>query len=1100
MRETFIILMFMFLSLSLGMKLNVLNAQGTVEIGIGSDATCDYLPVRTSYSYSVTQQIYTANELAGLNGNYITSVSFYSIGQVVTRKLDVYLLNTDIAYFANMVNIGTETSPVFSGDVQIADNGWTTIAFDKPFLYNTGGNIILCVYDHTESSPSAPYPVFKVYDSVEEGKSRALYCFTDDVNGFSLSGISGIPSSSASYNNQVKFTYSPYDKYVFIYQESADFDNVRLGNYWTEREPVSNNVDVKVKAVGTTIENISCNNDFFALSYNLNTNPFTLNVSYNQEQSEADEYTGTITIKAVGVENVQIPVSVKFYEPVQGDVLEKAICVRNNENIFEHKSSTGSIYDDYILPGEENEDGKANDAVYEFTLARECNVAANVIGTNGNVAVYKAETFDPENLQEEKHGPSYDNNFYVGPPKTFIFDFDDNGDLSDFTLIEKDITSPNDNFNWDIESPSGMYGRALVSYSYNNVKKIKAANNIIVTNQKYIISESSQLSFDAKCHSKSDADYVKIEVSKDKENFIYLTTATPGFGELSTVEVNIGDIFREKGLEYGEYHIALHHEEDYKMYVIVDNIKLTCDDTSESSNRVADINGKCPAGTYYLVAAAEGDFTLNLSIEAVASVFKGTVDSSWEKGANWSKGSVPGEGDDIVIDAQAELSSEANINYLNIRAGGLTLNAGAALTVDGTITDYNKENGSIVINDGAQVFQENEGVKASFNMNIINPNNWSEHKDGWQLISSPLLNAETSAFATIGNDNDYDLYKYDGLKELEWRNYKETDEFDEVFVSGCAYLASYQEKEMATFAGTLNYATSFSQDFSYSNLDPNIYMANFHLVGNPFTFDMNMAQAQYTNLVSGYAALNSTGSAFSYFTSGTIPVGDGFFVKAKADNASFSYYMNAKRSRGDEVNSINVIATGKAGSDNVVIRFAGKEEGFDKLQNFNNEIATVYVSEGNRDYGIYNCESDVKEIGLNFKAEQMGNYTISVKPEGKFQSITLIDRFTGVETDMLLEDYNFIATSGSNHERFILKLGGEQQTTDDDQFVYQSGEELVIDAEGAIQIIDMMGRVVYSNEHSNGNDRISVSEFDNAAYIVRVVNEEGVKVQKVVVY
>lgn len=1089
MRKTFIILMFMFLSLSLGMKLNVLNAQGTVEVGMGSDATSSELPTQTKFSYSVTQQIYTADELAGLNGNYITSVSFYSIGQVVTRKLDVYLLNTDIEYFANMVNIGTETSPVFSGDVQIADNGWTTIAFDEPFLY-TSGNIILCVYDHTGSSPKT-YPVFKVYNSAGEGSNRrALFCSTDDVSGFSLSGISGIPSSSAPYNNQVKFTYSPYDKYIFTYQESADFDNVRLGNYWTEREPVSKNVDVKVKAVGTTIENISCNKDFFALSYDLNTNPFTLNVSYNQEQSEADEYTGTITIEAVGVEDVQIPVSVKFYEPVKGDVWEEAICVSSNENIFEHKSSTGSIYDDYILPGEENEDGKANDAVYEFTLARECNVAANVIGTNGNVAVYKAEKIDPENLQEEKHGPSYDNNFYVGPSKTFLFDFDNN-DISDFTLIDKD----GDGNGWGIwKTYSGEY--KLVSSSYSG--GVLYPDNYVYTKDTYLITETSQLKYLVNGVGGSVDHYSVVILSENGDESIVFEEDYKEGSKQNERTIKLSQ-YAGKVVHIGFRHYNCNGINGY--HIDIDNFELTYDDTSESSNRVADINGKCPAGTYYLVAAAEGDFTLNLSIEAVASVFKGTVDSSWEKGANWSKGSVPGEGDDIVIDAQAELSSEANINYLNIRAGGLKLNAGAALTVDGTITDYN-ENGSIVINDGAQVFQENEGVKASFNMNIINPNNWSEHKDGWQLISSPLLNAETSAFATIGNDNDYDLYKYDGLKELEWRNYKEADEFDEVFVSGCAYLASYQEEEMATFAGTLNYATSFSQDFSYSNLDPNIYMANFHLVGNPFTFDMNMAQAKYTNLVSGYAALNSTGSAFSYFTStsGTIPVGDGFFVKVKADEASFSYDMNAKRSRGDEVNSINVIATGKAGSDNVIICLEGKKEGFDKLQNFNSEIATIYVSEDNKNYGIYNCESDIKEIGLNFKAEQMGNYTISVKPEGEFQSITLIDRFTGVETDMLLEDYNFIATSGSNHERFILKLCGEQQTTDDDQFVYQSGEELVIDAEGTIQIIDMMGRIVYSNEHSNGDDRISVSEFDNAAYIVRVVNEEGVKVQKVVVY
>lgn len=1078
MRKTFIILMFMFLSLSLGMKLNVLNAQGTVEVGMGSDATSSELPTQTKFSYSVTQQIYTADELAGLNGNYITSVSFYSIGQVVTRNLDVYLLNTDIEYFANMVDIGTGTSPVFSGDVQIADNGWTTIAFDKPFLYNTGGNIILCVYDHTESSPSAPYPVFKVYNSADEGSNRrALFCSTDGVNGFDLSAISTIPNSIiVSYNNQVKFTYSPSDKYIFTYQESADFDNVRLGNYWTEREPVSNKVDLKVKAVGTTIENISCNNDFFTLSYNLNTNPVTINVSYNKEQTVEGEYTGAITIKAdnVNIKDVEIPVSVKFYKPVKGDVWEKPIEVEFTDNKFEHSSTGISFYDDYILPIEEY-DGKANDVVYKFTLARESVVTANVTGTKSNMAIYKAEDL-------QGSGPSKNNSFYGIKATTFSYDFND-GSLNDFSLKDAD----EDGRIWEMSN--GM----LLSYSWKPGVNI-TPDNYVYTEKTYYITGTSQ--FEYKVQTAGYPEYYSVVVSEDGETFeSVFEEEYKGPQVKKTIDLSL---YAGK-----EIYIGFRHFNCTGQYnIAIDDIQLkdVKDVPVKSGARGTQIKGKCPKGVYYFVAAAESDFIFNLSIEAVPVVFKGTVDSSWEKGANWSTSYVPEEGDDVIIDAQAELSSETNINYLNIRAGGLTLNDGAALTVDGTITDYNKENGSIVINDGAQVFQENEGVKASFNMNIINPNNWSEHKDGWQLISSPLLNAETSAFETAG-DNNYDLYKYNGLEELEWRNYKETDEFDEVFESGCAYLASYQEAEMATFTGTLNYKTSFSQEFSsYSDKD----LANFHLVGNPFTFDMNMAQAEYTNLVSGYAALNSTGSAFSYFTSGTIPVGDGFFVKAKANNASnkasFSYDANAKHSRGTVTNSINVIATGKAGSDNVIICLAGKKEGFDKLQNFNSEIATIYVSEDNKNYGIYNCESDIKEIGLNFKAEQMGNYTISVKPEGEFQSITLIDRFTGVETDMLLEDYNFIATSGSNHERFILKLYGEQQTTDDDQFVYQSGEELVIDAEGTIQIIDMMGRIVYSNEHSNGDDRISVSEFDNAAYIVRVVNEEGVKVQKVVVY
>ena len=68
------------------------------------------------------------------------------------------------------------------------------------------------------------------------------------------------------------------------------------------------------------------------------------------------------------------------------------------------------------------------------------------------------------------------------------------------------------------------------------------------------------------------------------------------------------------------------------------------------------------------------------------------------------------------------------------------------------------------------------------------------------------------------------------------------------------------------------------------------------------------------------------------------------------------------------------------------------------------------------------------------------------------------------------------------------------------QFVYQSGEELILSIEGSVQIVDMLGRVVYSNEHANGDNRIDVSEFNDASYVVRVVNEEGVKVQKVVIY
>ena len=182
-----------------------------------------------------------------------------------------------------------------------------------------------------------------------------------------------------------------------------------------------------------------------------------------------------------------------------------------------------------------------------------------------------------------------------------------------------------------------------------------------------------------------------------------------------------------------------------------------------------------------------------------------------------------------------------------------------------------------------------------------------------------------------------------------------------------------------------------------------------------------------------------------------------------------------------------------------MVNLAGEGEGFPKLQNFNDDIATVYVQNNDANYGIYNCDENTTEIELCFNANQMGNYTISVEPTGEFSSIVLVDRFTGIETNLLVDDYHFTAMSDANNNRFIVKLVNGQQTTDDNHFVYQSGEELIIEAEGTVQIIDVMGRMVYSNDVES-NSRINVSDFNNGAYIVRVINEEGVRSQKVVIY
>ena len=482
----------------------------------------------------------------------------------------------------------------------------------------------------------------------------------------------------------------------------------------------------------------------------------------------------------------------------------------------------------------------------------------------------------------------------------------------------------------------------------------------------------------------------------------------------------------------------------------------------------------------------------------------GAGDGKWETAENWKNGNAPTLNDgteEVTIKASATISSDVNVKYLAISGGAyLTVNKDATLTVTGELV--NNDEYGLTINDGAQVFHNSENVKARFAMDIVAPNTWSsENTDGWQFIAAPFVN-NTASIANFTSPypstTDYDLYKYNGVNAgEEWDNQKDNQgNWGYYFENGVGYLASYPEERTAYLSGTLNNASSHTWNFTYNNDEQPL--ANFHLLGNPFSFDMNMNNATFTNMVQGVAIVTAQGGYNYEVTS--IPVGDGFFVKATGENPSFSYNAASKATRGEKANSLNVIATSNAGNDNVVINFAGEQEGFPKMRNFNDAIATVYVQDKGANYGIYNCDENTTEVELCFNANQMGNYTISIEPNGKFQTVTLVDRFTGIETNMLLEDYSFTAMSDVNNNRFILKMVNGQQTTDNSHFVFQSGEDLIIEAEGTVQIIDVMGRVVYNNDVTSDNNRINVSDFNNGAYVVRVINESEIKVEKVVIY
>jgi hypothetical protein len=128
----------------------VANFSLGVYIGDGNTTTTDAnLPSSSMYNYSLTEQIYTADELG--SGGTISSLAFYNSSSEKTRSYNVYMVHTAKAAFENMNDwiAVTPSDRVFSGSVTLIADGWTWVNFDTPFPYDGTSNIAVVVEDQT---------------------------------------------------------------------------------------------------------------------------------------------------------------------------------------------------------------------------------------------------------------------------------------------------------------------------------------------------------------------------------------------------------------------------------------------------------------------------------------------------------------------------------------------------------------------------------------------------------------------------------------------------------------------------------------------------------------------------------------------------------------------------------------------------------------------------------------------------------------------------------------------------------------------------------------------------------------------------------------
>ena len=151
--------------------------EGTL-IGQG-EATNQYLPSYSFYKYSLSQQIYTPEEIG--EAGTITSISYFNAGGSKTRSYDIYMVHTDKSTFDNITDWITvsEADLVYSGSVTMTQGYWTTITLDSPFEYNGSSNLVIAIDDNSGSYTGSPHMACRVFNT---NGSQAIRVYSDDTN------------------------------------------------------------------------------------------------------------------------------------------------------------------------------------------------------------------------------------------------------------------------------------------------------------------------------------------------------------------------------------------------------------------------------------------------------------------------------------------------------------------------------------------------------------------------------------------------------------------------------------------------------------------------------------------------------------------------------------------------------------------------------------------------------------------------------------------------------------------------------------------------------------------------------------------------------
>ena len=168
------------------------------------------MPIRSNYSYTLTQSYYEAAKIGKAENGTITHISYMINNSCTTSlpysfNLKIYMRCTDDSSFPSSGYNWKQMSSsekVYEGEVSFnVKNDWITIKLDTPFEYIANKNVLVCVQGTSVTAASGNVP-FSRYSL-----TNGTLWYASNVSSYDIEATTGISKTKASYTPIIKFTF-----------------------------------------------------------------------------------------------------------------------------------------------------------------------------------------------------------------------------------------------------------------------------------------------------------------------------------------------------------------------------------------------------------------------------------------------------------------------------------------------------------------------------------------------------------------------------------------------------------------------------------------------------------------------------------------------------------------------------------------------------------------------------------------------------------------------------------------------------------------------------------------------------------------------------